>query len=407
MKRIEQKDLRAVYAPMPEATAVKLEGLLSALPEAEEEPIVKKKVSFALVLAAALVLLAVGAVATANWDVLTFLYGQEKPQMDNMLTKVSQTGTAEGVTLEIGTAMTDGRSLAFDWVLTIEDETLPVYLQTDRVSVAGNEGIWLDPVGGMNRVWIPKGETIRRNGELIKLAQPVQPGEEISVELTLGIYKPLREVVIFTSPEDRAKAEELAAQGVWTVVPETEMRSSRQQNQMCPLWRYDELSEAELANYERREIKLSFTVTVPEVAWEQLATDKEAYEVAPGVSFRVTEAYRTPLNIRATIDIAVEGEENQLGAMEKWNKLFFELQNAEGRHISQLQEITLGIGIVTDFEENGVYHRKYSICTGAYDAEEFAGDDGLHLACYMGKETEREGYQILVKQGRYELHGVK
>lgn len=405
MKKITQENLRAMYAPMPEAYA---EGVLASLFQQKEEKPVKRKISVAFVMAAVLTLLVVGGVAAAvNWNVLTFLYGEEQPQMEPMLAQVAQTGSAGGVTLEISTAMTDGRSIAFDWMLNVEDDALPVYLQTEDVKVAGTENLWLDPLDGLNRVWLTPEETTRRGGELIWLENRWMPGEEIAVELTLGVYKPLGEVVIFTSTEDRAKAEELAAQGVWTVVPETEMLSSRQQNQMCPLWRYDKLSEEELANYERSEIKLSFTVTVPEVAWEQLATDKEAYEVAPGVSFRVTEAYRTPLNIWATIDIAVEGEENQLGAMEKWNKLFFELQNAEGRHISQLQEITLGIGIVTDFEENGVYHRKYSICTGAYDAEEFAGDDGLHLACYMGKETEREGYQILVKQGRYELHGVK
>lgn len=405
MKKITQESLRAMYPPMPEAYA---EGVLASLFQQEEEKPMKRKISVAFVLAAVLTLLVVGGVAAAvNWNVLTFLYGEEQPTMEPMLAQVAQTGSAGGVTLEISTAVTDGRSIAFDWMLNVEDDALPVYLQTENVKVAGTENLWLDPLGGLNRVWLTPEETTRRGGELIWLENRWMPGEEIAVELTLGVYKPLGEVVIFTSPADRAKAEELAAQGVWTVVPETEMFSSRQQNQMCPLWRYDELSEAELANYERSEIKLSFTVTVPEVAWEQLATDKEAYEIAPGVSFQVTEAYRTPLNIWATIDIAVAGEENQLGAMEKWDKLFFEFQNAEGRHISQLQAITLGIGITTYSEENGVYHQKFTICTGAYDAAEFAEDDGLHLACYMGKETEREGYLTLVKQGRYKLHEVK
>ena len=405
MKKITQESLRAMYTPMPETYA---EGVLASLFQQKEGKPVKRKISVAFVMAAVMTLLVAGGMAAAvNWNVLTFLYGEEQPTMEPMLAQVTQTGSAGGVTLEISTAMTDGRSIAFDWTLTVEDDALPVYLQTEDVKVAGTENLWLDPLGGLNRVWLTPEETTRRGGELIWLENRWMPGEEIAVELTLGVYKPLGEVMIFTSPADRAKADELAAQGVWTVVPETEMFSSRQQNQICPLWRYDKLSEAELADYERSKIKLSFTVTVPEVAWEQLATDKEAYEIAPGVSFCVTEAYRTPLNIWATIDIAVAGEENQLGAMEKWNKLFFELQNAEGRHISQLQEITLGIGIVTDFEENGVYHRKYSICTGAYDAAEFAEDDGLYLVRYMRKETDREGYHILVKQGRYELHEVK
>lgn len=404
MKKITQENLRAMYAPMPEAYA---EGVLASLFQQKEEKPVKRKISVAFVMAAVLTLLVVGGVAAAvNWNVLTFLYGEEQPQMEPMLAQVAQTGSAGGVTLEISTAMTDGRSIAFDWTLNVEDDALPVYLQTEDVKVAGTENLWLDPLDGLNRVWLTPEETTRRGGELIWLENRWMPGKEISVELTLGVYKPLGEVVIFTSTEDRAKAEELAAQGVWTVVPETEMLSSRQQNQMCPLWRYDKLSEAELANYERSEIKLSFTVTVPEVAWEQLATDKEAYEVAPGVSFRVTEAYRTPLNIWATIDIAVAGEKNQLGAMEKWDKLFFDFESPEGR-VFQSQAITVDAGWTRYYKENGAFHREFSICTGAYDAEEFAGDDGLHLACYMGKETEREGYQILVKQGRYELHGVK
>lgn len=405
MKRITQENLQAMYPPVPEDFAV---HALSGLPHEEEEIRMKRKLSVALVLAAVLTLLTVGAFATAaNWNVLTFLYGEVQPTMEPMLAQVTQRGSAGGVTLEISTAMTDGRSIAFDWTLTVEDDALPVYLQTDDVKVAGSEDLWLDSLGGLNRVWLTPEETTRHSGELIWLENRWMPGEEIAVELTLGVYKPLREVVIFTSTADRAKAEELAAQGVWTVVPETEMIGARQQNQVWPLWRYDKLTEEELADYERSEIKLSFTVTVPEVEWEQLATDKEAYEVMPGVSFRVTEAYRTPLNIWATIDIAVAGEENQLGAMKKWNKLSFALQNAEGRHISQLQGITLGIGITTYFEENGVYHQKFTICTGAYDAAEFAEDDGLYLVHYIEKKTDREGYHILEKKGRYELHVVK
>ncbi len=407
MKRIEQKDLRALYAPMPEATAVKLEGLLSALPEAEEEPIVKKKISFALALAAVLVLLAVGAVATAmNWNVLTFLYGEEQPQMDAMMVQVAQTGTADGVTLEIGTAMTDGRSIAFDWTLTVEDDTLPVYLQMDNVTVAGSENIWLDTLGGLNRVWLMQGETTRHNGELICLGDKWQPGEKIAVELTLGVYKPLGEVVIFTSTADRAKAEELAAQGVWTVVPETEMISHRQQNQVQPLWRYDSLTEPELADYERSEIKLSFMVTVPEVTWEQLPTDKEAYEIMPGVSFRVAEAYRTPLNIYASIDIAVAGEENQLGAIEKWKNLFFGFERAEG-HVTRSRALTADAGWNAYYNEDGVYHKVVTVCTGAYNGTELAQGDDLYLVCSMGEGTENDNVQALVKQGRYKLHAVE
>ena len=400
MKRIEQKDLRAVYAPMPEATAVKLEGLLSALPEAEEEPVVKKKVSFALVLAAALVLLAVGAVATANWDVLTFLYGQEKPQMDNMLTKVSQTGTAEGVTLEIGTAMTDGRSLAFDWVLTIEDETLPVYLQTDRVSVAGNEGIWLDPVGGMNRVWIPKGETIRRNGELIKLAQPVQPGEEISVELTLGIYKPLREVVVFTSPGDKAKAEELAAQGAWTVLPENEIISSRQRSEKYPLWRYDDLSEDELADYERHEIRMAFTVTAPETEVVRLVPEEDVYTIGD-VSVCVTEAYRTPMNIYAIIDLAVANAQNQTEAMQKAGKLTIWFDGEAGQ-VLQTRAMTGDATYNHYYAKEGAWHKTIEICTGAYDEATIPADGTVYLACYQDIEW-KNGMMMLDKIGRYAL----
>lgn len=404
MKRITQENLQAMYAPMPEGFAV---HALSGLHHGEEKTRVKRKLSVGFVLAAVLTLLAVGGVAAAaNWNVLTFLYGEEKPQMDTMLAQVAQTGSADGVTLEINTAMTDGRSIAFDWTLTVEDNALPVYLQVDEVKVAGTEDIWLDPLGGLNRVWLTSGETTRRNGELIYLEERWMPGEEIAVELTLGVYKPLREVVVFTSTADQAKAEELAAQGVWTVVPKAEMISPRQQNQVQPLWRYEGLTESELADYERSEIKLSFTVTVPEVAWEQLATDKEAYEIASGISFRVTEAYRTPLNIYATIDIAVAGEENQLGAMEKWDKLFFEFQNAEG-HVSQLRATTNFAGWNSYYKEDGVFHKQETMCTGAYDEAEYAEGDGLYLVCSMGKETGRDGRLTLVEQGRYKLHVVK
>ena len=210
MKRITQENLQAMYPPMPEDFAARA---LSGLHHGEEGIRVKRKISAAFVLAAVLTLLAVGAFATAaNWNVLTFLYGEEKPQMDTMLAQVTQTGSAGGVTLEISTAVTDGRSIAFDWTLNVEDDALPVYLQVDDVKVAGTEDIWLDPLGGLNRVWLTPDETIRRNGELIYLDARWMPGEEIAVELTLGIYKPLREVVIFTSTADQAKAEDGGAQ---------------------------------------------------------------------------------------------------------------------------------------------------------------------------------------------------
>ena len=180
----------------------------------------------------------------------------------------------------------------------------------------------------------------------------------------------------------------------------------RQQNQVQPLWRYDKLSEAELVDYERSEIRLSFTVTVPEVQWEQLATDKETYEIAPGVSFRVAEAYRTPLNIYATIDVAVVGMGNQLDAMEKWDKLFFDFERADG-HVSQIRALTSDVGWRNYYELNSVYHTEFPICTGAYDEAEFAEDDGLYLVCRMGKEMDREGYISLVKMGKFKLHVVK
>ena len=165
MKRVTQSDLQNLYEPMPEHFASRMDHLLAALPAGEEKIIVKKKISAALALALALILLAAGALAAAlNWDAILALYGHEQPELESLLVPVNQSAEAGGVTLEIASALTDGRTLVLDWTLRAEDEALPVYIETENLTTNGNFH-WASWGDGLQVLWLQPGRprTARRN----------------------------------------------------------------------------------------------------------------------------------------------------------------------------------------------------------------------------------------------------
>lgn len=398
MKHINRKQLQALYPPMPEATGLKLESCLSGLPAAEERIIVKRKFSAAVVLAAVLTLLAVGGLAAAlNWDALTYLYGEEQPRLTALSSPVNQKAQAGGVTLEITSAVTDGHALAFDWTMTRPDAAAPLYLQVDALSVAGQDNVWIDTLAGLNRTWLPAEAVTRRSGELLVLDESVPVGESIRVELTVGVYAPRREVVLLPSPEDQAEARALRDAGVWAVAPVGEAPSQRTGG-MAPLWRYHSLTQAEKADYDRTELCFAFEVPVTEVATQRLAPGAAEYSLPDG-SFRITDAFRTPLTVSATVDIAVDGATSEFEARRKAQYYFFDFTDAQGDYLRG-QEVTSFMPADECYCADGVWHVVRRVSRAAYDEE--ALPDGPCLIYDQGHETAM-GYISLTRLGEIPL----
>ncbi|MBE5803749.1 MAG: hypothetical protein E7316_04470 [Clostridiales bacterium] len=386
MKRVTRETLQAMYPPMPEDFAARA---LSGLPRGEEKIIVKRKVSAALVLAAMLVLLAVGSVAAAlNWDAILFLYGKEEPQLSDLMSPVNRKGEAGGVSLEITSAVTDGRALAFDWTLQVDETVLPVYLQVDEIRMNEWEQFFLDTVAGLNRVWIGPDEKTVHSGELLQLPEPVQAGENIHVELTLGIYKPKREVTLFFSPRDQQEAQALRSQGVWAVAPVNEVPSMRRAGELSPLWRYDTLSEKEKADYDRSEITLVFDVMVTETDAQELVPDQDAYEM-PGATFRVVQAYRTPLSLCARIDLVIEGVETEAEAMRQSRYYSFSFRDARGEYLYG-QSFTGAMAPTCYYWKDDELHMVQEVWTEAYDNTVIAEDEYLCLTYSHGRDDGKD-----------------
>ena len=170
MKRITQQDLQSLYGPAPEELESRIHTFLSGLPEKEEKSNVKKKASLAFVLAAvlALAMAATAAAGLIDWNAVIGIYGHEKPEMNGMVTTVNKSASAFGTTLSVSSALTDGRTLVFDWTLEAKEEELPLFVTTSQLLVNGVH-YNAEFGGGLYRVWLRPGETVRQSSEVIEM----------------------------------------------------------------------------------------------------------------------------------------------------------------------------------------------------------------------------------------------
>ena len=319
MKRITQQDLQGLYGPAPEEFENRMRVFLSGLPEKEEKKNMKKKASLAFVMAAVLVL-AMAATAAAgliDWNAVIGIYGHEKPEMKGMVTAVDKSASAFGTTLSVSSALTDGRTLVFDWTLEAKEEELPLFVTTSQLLVNGVHYI-AEFGGGLYRVWLQPGETVRKSSEVIELFdQHLQPGEQMHVEWTVRIAQPKKPITFLDSREDREEAERLRSEGTWAVAPLGEANVFRfdDENNMpnrVTVWNHYRKDGFTDEDFELASVKLVFDVTVPEVERMDVYPACETIRLKECTAY-LREAYRTELGVYTTVELVSDADADEEG----------------------------------------------------------------------------------------------
>lgn len=319
MKRITQQDLQSLYGPAPEELENRMRVFLSGLPEKEEKSNVKKKASLAFVLAAVLVvaMAATAAAGLIDWNAVIGIYGHEKPEMNGMVTAVDKSASAFGTTLSVSSALTDGRTLVFDWTLEAEEEELPLFLTTSQLLVNGVHYI-TEFGGGLYRVWLQPGETVRQSSEVIEMfEQRMQPGEQMHVEWTVRIAQPKKPIIFLDSREDREEAERLRSEGTWAVAPLGEANVFRfdDDNHLfhkVTVWNHYRKDGFTDEDFELATVKLIFDVTVPETEKIEIHPAGETIRLKECTAY-LREAYRTELGVYTTVELVSDADADEEG----------------------------------------------------------------------------------------------
>ena len=143
MKRITQKDLQGLYAPVPPSLAAGVHQALSSANERKETKPVKKKLSMAMLVAAMLALASVTALAAGGSRLLADLFpaGKVPEQAAALLNAQPYSATKNGITLTVTESLFDGAKLIIQAELTNgTDETLFAAVHcgsADRLPVSG------------------------------------------------------------------------------------------------------------------------------------------------------------------------------------------------------------------------------------------------------------------------------
>lgn len=114
MKRITRDGLRGLYEPAPPALFDGVRAALSPLPEGKEQPIVKKKISVSIILAAALAVMSMTALAVGGLNLFRQTVERDSPIVplpgadEMVVTDLGQTQNAHAV-LTVEEAVYDGQ----------------------------------------------------------------------------------------------------------------------------------------------------------------------------------------------------------------------------------------------------------------------------------------------------------
>ena len=197
MKHPQENGQRAAIErayPLPEGYRDRTQRTLSALQQVKEQPIMKKRLTFALALAV-LLLGITGALAITQWGVLDFLFqGTQREDLQPYTRKLALTNTADDIRMTIDSAFYDGETFAMDWTVENTSPDRPAFLHVDdftvgpkRVHTDGNDsfhGQWLPGVFGQDGTM--------QDGERMSLPVEQLSGDTQHVRMRVGIYRPAK-----------------------------------------------------------------------------------------------------------------------------------------------------------------------------------------------------------------------
>ena len=135
---VSSQALKALYPPMSEAFHYTVANTLHRLAQGKEQPVMKKKISAALIVAMILILLTISAaVALTQKDLLTFMFGQEQPpkEVEELVNKPEATTLTPDIKVTLSEYLYDGEKLYLHWTLTNQaGRQLMVTMDTIRIN---------------------------------------------------------------------------------------------------------------------------------------------------------------------------------------------------------------------------------------------------------------------------------
>ena len=118
MKRFTQSDLRRMYETPPRELTEQIHETISSLPvHGQEEKIVKKKLSFSVIAAAALMIVLMATALAATNETVNGLLYKYWPDLAETLMPVNLTCEDQGVRLEILSALAEGSDVTVTFSL--------------------------------------------------------------------------------------------------------------------------------------------------------------------------------------------------------------------------------------------------------------------------------------------------
>ena len=257
-----------------------------------------------LTLTAVLVLLAGAALAAAEYGVLDFLLGiHEQPQrrevLEPLVTPVNAEAEAGTVSLEISGVWTDGEMLAMDWRIQNREPQTPVYVQIDQWTLNGI-CVGSDGSDSFDCQWLPglyAPDGVMQDGEVIALPGEVKGGNDLQMELAVGVYTPIDPVYAMDSfdPEEARRKTE---QGYFVIAGGEGLTAQEGDAWYQCFGRIDAaLDPALAARFKRQELRISLSLdmTCANACREPL-TVRERY-TCDRLMARYESAVLTPLGL--------------------------------------------------------------------------------------------------------------
>ena len=282
-----------------------------------------------------LVLLAGAALAAAEYGVLDFLLGiHEQPQrrevLEPLVTPVNAEAEAGAVSLEISGVWTDGEMLAMDWRIQNREPQTPVYVQIDQWTLNGIR-VGSDGSDSFDCQWLPglyAPDGMMQDGEVIALPGEVKGGNDLQMELAVGVYTPIDPVYAMDSfdPEEARRKTE---QGYFVIAGGEGLTAQEGDAWYQCFGRIDAaLDPALAARFKRQElhISLSLDMTCANACREPL-TVRERY-TCDRLMARYESAVLTPLGLY--VQLVAEPAEGTREAAEALFNGSFELTDGEG-----------------------------------------------------------------------------
>lgn len=212
MKKITNRDLQMLYAPAPQSLAADVRRVLCSLNDETEEKNVKKKLPFALLIAAALILICLTALAVGGSRLLTYLFpdGNVPEATASLLDDDIRSASESGVTFSVTESLFDGSTLLIQAeVQNDTDETLYAAVRCANVnrlpasgspaeifSLGGSGNILFDY--GVFFTRVRPGEKISGNVERLYDAEELENAESLEVVLEAHIVRAVESVAPFS-----------------------------------------------------------------------------------------------------------------------------------------------------------------------------------------------------------------